>query len=152
MITKKSLDSNTIEKFLEIEYSITNIKSIIHKKNLSLITSQNQELSNIPNSNLFLFRPEYFIIYEISNTTEYIIINFSETSIGLKKLSYAQLQSKIANSSKSIFISKKGLSNDLYNTLFSNPRLEDDLLSYNDKKIDLFRFNEDDLSFYKEDI
>ena len=41
---------------------------------------------------------------------------------------------------------------DLYNTLFSNPRLEDDLLSYNDKKIDLFRFNEDDLSFYKEDI
>ena len=66
MIAKKSLDISTIEKFLEKEYSITNIKSIIHKKNLSLITSQNQELSNIPNSNLFMFRPEYFIIYEVS--------------------------------------------------------------------------------------
>ena len=152
MTSKNSLNIKTIENLLEKEYNITNINSIIYKKNFSSITSQNKELSDIPNSNLFIFRPEYFIIYKYNNITENIIINFSDTSIGLKKLSYAQLQSQIANSSKSIYISKKGLSHDLYNTIFSNPGLENDLLSYNGKKIDLFRFNEEDSAFYREII
>ena len=152
MNSKIGLTNEIIESFLEKEYNIKNLKTVIHKKTLSTSTSKYRELSDIPNSNLFIFRPEYFIIYENENKLENVIVNFSKSSIGLKPLSYAQLQSQIANSSKSVYISTKGLSHDLYNILFSNPGIENDLLSYNDKKIELYRFNLDDLSFYKEEI
>ena len=150
MNIKNDISGKVIKNFLEERYNIKNLKSLIHKETLSSFISKNQELANIPNSNLFVFRPEYFAIYKNQNKLESIIINFSESSISLKNISYAQLQSKIANSSKSIYVSVKGLSHDLYNILFSNPGLKDDLFTYSDKKIELFRFNLDDSSFYEE--
>jgi hypothetical protein len=151
MNTKNIISRENLLDFLQKKHNVTNVKSLIHKETLSNFINRNSELAKIPKSNLFIFRPEYFVIYQNQNKLESIIINFSESSISLKDISYAQLQSKISNCSKSIYISTNGLSHDLYNVLFTNPRLKDNLLTYNCKKIELFRFNLNDFSFYEEE-
>ena len=127
---KKILDKN-------IKFWISNyVKNILNGSiiqlhcNENLSNINNAEVQLITNINMFDFKCNFFVLFELDGDLEFILINRTVNSIGLKDIGELITYSKISKPFQAFLISSKGFSNEINHFLISED-VTDRLLKYN---------------------
>lgn len=131
-----------IKSYLENEFdSVYNIEVEIPISNLDRL--ENKKISMLPNLNLMTFRPDILGILEHKKTKKIeLIFIFRDTStIGFTKIGEVLMYCRIANPKISMMISTKNLSDRTDEWI--NHKNNHDIISFNNKKIIIFRWNLD---------